>query len=59
MTSARRLKSGRIGATGAFGDEPGWEVVLVAAPFVLPVVAAIYLGFRLRGRGAAASAPPS
>ena len=34
-------------------------VVLVAAPFVLPVVAAIYLGFRLRGRGAAASAPPS
>ena len=35
------------------------EVVLVAAPFVLPVVAAIYLGFRLRGRGAAASAPPS
>lgn len=35
------------------------EVVLVAAPFVLPVLAAIYLGFRLRGRGAAASAPPS
>ena len=35
------------------------EVVLVAAPFVLPVLAAIYLGIRLRGRGAAASAPPS
>jgi len=34
-------------------------VVLVAAPFVLPVLAAIYLGFRLRGRAAAASAPPS
>jgi len=35
------------------------EVVLVAAPFVLPVLAAIYLGVRLRGRDAAASAPPS
>jgi hypothetical protein len=34
-------------------------VVLVAAPFVLPVLAAIYLGVRLRGRDAAASAPPS
>lgn len=34
------------------------EAVLVAAPFVLPVVAASYLGFRLRGRDAA-SAPPS
>ena len=30
-----------------------------SAPFVLPVAAAIYLGFRLRGRVAAASAPPS
>jgi len=35
------------------------EVVLVVTPFVLPVIAAIYLGFRLRGRDAAASAPPS
>jgi hypothetical protein len=34
-------------------------VVLVVIPFVLPVLAAIYLGFRLRGRDAAASAPPS
>ena len=34
-------------------------VVLVVAPFVLPVLAAIYLGFRLRGRDAAAPAPPS
>jgi hypothetical protein len=31
-------------------------VVLVVAPFVLPVLAAIYLGFRLRGRDAARSA---
>jgi HAAS domain-containing protein len=35
------------------------EVVLVAAPFILPILAAIYLGVRLRGRDAAASAPPS
>ena len=33
-------------------------VVLVAAPFVLPVLAAIYIGVRLRGRAATASAPP-
>ena len=35
------------------------EVVLVVIPFVLPVLAAIYLGFRLRGRAATASAPPA
>ncbi|HEX7149591.1 MAG TPA: hypothetical protein VF512_18940 [Actinomycetota bacterium] len=34
-------------------------VVLVVAPFVLPIAAAIYLGFRLRGRAATASAPPA
>jgi hypothetical protein len=34
-------------------------VVLVVAPFVLPIAAAIYLGFRLRGGVVAASAPPS
>jgi hypothetical protein len=37
------------------------EVVLVAAPFVLPILAAIYLGFRLRRRDDAVvgSAPPA
>jgi len=34
-------------------------VVLVVAPFVLPIAAAIYLGFRLRGGVVAASSPPS
>jgi hypothetical protein len=34
-------------------------VALVVAPFVLPIAAAIYLGFRLRGGVVAASAPPS
>ena len=34
-------------------------VVLVVAPFVLPIAAAIYLGFRLRAGVTAASAPPS
>ena len=34
-------------------------VVLVVAPFVLPIAAAIYLGLRLRGGAVAASAPPS
>jgi hypothetical protein len=35
------------------------EVVLVVAPFVLPVAAAIYLGVRLRARGAVAATSPS
>jgi hypothetical protein len=35
------------------------EVVLVVAPFVLPVAAAIYLGVRLRGRDTIAPAPLS
>jgi hypothetical protein len=34
-------------------------VVLVVAPFVLPIAAAIYLGIRLRGGVVAASSPPS
>jgi len=33
------------------------EVVLVVAPFVLPVAAAIYLGVRLRARGAVGASP--
>jgi hypothetical protein len=42
-----------VGTTG-----PGLvEVVLVAAPFVLPILAAIYLGFRLRRRDDAALGP--
>ena len=44
-----------------WGLGPTWPVgvVLVVAPFVLPIAAAIYLGFRLRAGAAAASAPPS
>ena len=34
-------------------------VVLFAAPFLLPVAAAIYLGVRLRGRDTDAEARPS
>jgi hypothetical protein len=34
-------------------------VILVVAPFVLPIVAAIYLGVRLRASTAVAATPPS
>jgi hypothetical protein len=58
MTSAggsRAVGSAPLGAseTSLIG------VALVVAPFVLPIAAAIYLGFRLRGGVVAASAPPS
>jgi hypothetical protein len=41
------------GASAAGSTDPSLlEVLLIAAPFVLPVVAAVYLGFRLRRRTA-------
>ena len=51
---------GPVGQPGAAVGTTGpdrLELILVVAPFVLPVAAAVYLGLRLRSRTAAVPAP--